>query len=1170
MPVTSINNSGTLYVTGSLDEVSLGTGSVRFNGTSQYLTATVPTPPGTGSLTHECWFYTLATSTGQIMINTRSGDTSDGIDIGISGANRIECTYSGSVLGTATSTIVRDTWYHVAVVRNGASAFTIYLNGVAESTFSNSTNFTSVNLSIGFTTTTTKYFNGYISNVRILNGSAVYTGNFRPPTAPLTPVFNTSFLLNNNSIRDSGIYNRTITNINSAISTAFNPFYIDYSLGSLNFNGSNQYLTVPSNAAFSFGTGDFTFEAWIYLNTAATGVSYRIFTNWSGGAESYQFYLRTNNRLVWQISTQNSPDVAALAITPFTWTHVAFCRSGTTINTFINGVLADTTTGVTNSANGAGTPRVGSDAAGGNYWLGYISNLTMVKGVALYTAAFTNPSRPLINVRGTQTSILLNTSAISASESLKDSSLNNFTVTPVNSPVSSTFNPFINYDARTVPNTVHRLVNTNNIQSGLQTLGEIDEVTMVQGSIFFNGTSAVLTSAAATAVTFGTSNFTVEFWVYIPVYSTGDANEKDIIEGNPSGGSFQIYIAGSGQGLRWGAFGVGGNTILAGASIPVGRWFHVAVSRAGTGASQTFAFINGSLTLTVTDNTTYSGIGLGIGGRNTGANYFAGYISNLRCVNGTALYTSNFTPSSVPLEQVPNTRLLLTTPYTGRYITDFSTSSVVLTNTGGVRSTGLSPFANIGSLVFNGINQHLIIPYNSKFDIPASTPVCFEAWVYTTSSNTFVMANRNWPFGSSGPTWAFYLSSGVTPAWGIAGTGSATFVMATSTLSGTLGQWNHYAFTRDASNVVRIFVNGQVGVTRTDSQAMTNASGSIYIGVSSNLASSYANGYMSNVRFVVGTAVYIAAFTPPTAPLIDSFGTQTSILLNTPASLDAFKDFSSNNFTATIVNTTSSTIFNPFLSNLSNPPTRDNTVQRVNNLGLQVSGSFDEFSLNRGSVSFNGSTQYLTAAYNLSLAQWWDTDYTIEMWILNNTNAQSATNGLPLQIGYGVPTTAATYWSFGTNAAGNLFFYYYNGAGVFTAVSSSTVPLNSWNHVTMVYRNSNTTLTGYINGVQAFSVAKSGTPQAPSGDTINIGSIQNTKYNGYISNLRIVRGVAVYTAAFSPPTQPLTLGVYNTQTSLLLNTVAFPALNRTDSSRNNFTVTAVGSPTPSELNPFNT
>ena len=43
---------------------------------------------------------------------------------------------------------------------------------------------------------------------------------------------------------------------------------IPVSAYSAQFNGSSSYLTVPSNAAFQFGSNDFTIEAWIYTFSA--------------------------------------------------------------------------------------------------------------------------------------------------------------------------------------------------------------------------------------------------------------------------------------------------------------------------------------------------------------------------------------------------------------------------------------------------------------------------------------------------------------------------------------------------------------------------------------------------------------------------------------------------------------------------------------------------------------------------------------------------------------------------------------------------------------------------------------------------------------------------------------------------------------------------------------
>jgi hypothetical protein len=269
----------------------------------------------------------------------------------------------------------------------------------------------------------------------------------------------------------------------------------------------------------------------------------------------------------------------------------------------------------------------------------------------------------------------------------------------------------------------------------------------------------------------------------------------------------------------------------------------------------------------------------------------------------------------------------------------------------------------------------------------------------------------------------------------------------------------------------------------------------------------------------------------PTAPLTAVANTQLLTLQNNqPNNNNMFLDSSASNFLITRNGNTTQGSFTPYGGGWSN--------------------------------YFDGTGDYLTMPYSASTVQWWDTDYTIEMWIFNRVNAQSATNSLPLQVAYGLPTSADTYWSFGTNSSGNLYFYYYNGAGVTNAVSTSTVALNTWTHVAMVYTNSNSTLKGYINGVQAFSVSKSGTPQGPSGSTLNLGSVQNTGYNGYISNLRIVRGTAVYTAAFTPPTAPLT-PIANT--SLLTC-----ADNRfIDDSGNNFTITRNGDVSVQRFNPFN-
>ena len=228
--------------------------------------------------------------------------------------------------------------------------------------------------------------------------------------------------------------------------------------------------------------------------------------------------------------------------------------------------------------------------------------------------------------------------------------------------------------------------------------------------------------------------------------------------------------------------------------------------------------------------------------------------------------------------------------------------------------------------------------------------------------------------------------------------------------------------------------------------------------------------------------------------------------------------------------------------------------------GTPTQGSFSPFSQN-WSTYFNGSTDYLTIPYNANIAQWYNTDYTIEMWVNSSVNTGASANNYPTQVSHGNPSTDETYWAFGTNSAGVLYFYYYNGATVTTAKSTSTIKLNAWNHIAMVYTNSSGMMKGYIDGVQVFSIAKSGTPAFSASAPISIGSVVGTKYAGYISNLRVVKGTALYTANFTPSTSPLTV---------ISNTVLLTcASNRfLDKSGTISTFTAVGSPSVKPLAPF--
>ena len=173
-----------------------GTGSLSFNGTSDYLTGQLNTVNnfGSGNFTVEGWIYPNSVSTNQWIYTTENNASySFAVYISSSGKLSTRLSSTGSSITTTingTTTLATGTWYYAAIVRNGTTV-TIYLNGTSDGsgTFSGAVYPTGNNFGIGaavqYPSATVLFYNGYIDDLRITNGLARYTTTFTPPTAAL-------------------------------------------------------------------------------------------------------------------------------------------------------------------------------------------------------------------------------------------------------------------------------------------------------------------------------------------------------------------------------------------------------------------------------------------------------------------------------------------------------------------------------------------------------------------------------------------------------------------------------------------------------------------------------------------------------------------------------------------------------------------------------------------------------------------------------------------------------------------------------------------------------------------------------------------------------------------------------------------------------------------------
>jgi len=205
-------------------------------------------------------------------------------------------------------------------------------------------------------------------------------------------------------------------------------------LGSAQFSGSN-YLSVAGGAGTAMGTGDFTWECWVYPTSSSDYQAFIDTRTQPIGGDDSGFYFGTNFDTLAPIYYTNALQLESTeSITLNAWNHVALTRNSGTATLWVNGVSGGSrgdTTDLTQQR-----VLIGGTGLGGALNLtGNISNLRIVKGQALYTANFTPSTSTLTAVTGTQLLLLNGTTEF------VDGSNNQFTITNEGSVTLSTTAP---------------------------------------------------------------------------------------------------------------------------------------------------------------------------------------------------------------------------------------------------------------------------------------------------------------------------------------------------------------------------------------------------------------------------------------------------------------------------------------------------------------------------------------------------------------------------------------------------------------------------------------------------------------------------------------------------------------------------------------------------------
>jgi hypothetical protein len=710
----------------------------------------------------------------------------------------------------------------------------------------------------------------------------------------------------------------------------------------------------------------------------------------------------------------------------------------------------------------------------------------------------------------------------------------------------------------------------------------------IDGSVGFTGVAASSFARTTTPIQFA-GDFTIELWANFSVLGAANRMLCESWSGNVG---WQLFYRDIGDSI---AFFVNSTVILQDPStttIVANRWYHIAVTRqSGT----VRLFIDGLLKASTTFNTNLVPTRpFNIGSQSAFTdNGFNGFISNLRIVDGTSLYNSNFNTSApisplTPLSIVPNTVFLYTAPYINAYKSSNAQLDTLV---------GTYPISSFTS--YDGSN-------NSVANYPLNWQLLKLSSPFTNSSSFFSL-NLKTSDADQLSLMALSTVNGVDyDRMAIKDSYTATTITDLhigSVLSGFTTQ--NRAMTANTGNFGKLYIykggslefpitSTTLSVTGRDGLQVTSE-GTLQIGTSSNpvpsnvthqlnLSSNHLGVHNGGRLDVYGA--YKVPYTKLTTPSLSTarvftvtdavssnWRTNDTVVFtpNTAVSTSydtlVLSSFDSDN----TFRTTTSAVFAH--STLSYVPNVANMTRNVKIKGLSTTA--------RGSIIANGNavvninnTEFSNISTNLVAGVFGNGSFSLSGCTLSgtgtensftfpetyyasvfngtSTSIQAPANNSDFQVASGTDFTFEVFikpaaltearlvqfanfpWTTPTWDIGfSLNFQLTNNTISFNSLVGSTfnllsasinlIKLNDWNHVAVVAKNGTSHL--YINGILRHSLPQV-TWNYNNIYSLNIGfervnTASQSWYNGRMSNLRFVKGLAVYTSNFTPPTEPL-------------------------------------------------
>lgn len=558
------------------------------------------------------------------------------------------------------------------------------------------------------------------------------------------------------------------------------------------------------------------------------------------------------------------------------------------------------------------------------------------------------------------------------------------------------------------------------------------------------------------------------------------------------------------------------------ASVYIGNWYHFAITKTNGYVN---LYINGVLAKQYAHNTEIyddntSMLDFGRSANDNSGNNWSGIMSNIRFTPGIAIYTSNFTVPTAALSTYGT--LKKTVALVAQSATAKDNSGV---GNGGsftlvTYGNSIIPFSNTYSGYFNGTSASIsLYSYASSTVDLGSSDFTIEGFVYPTDT-TLNRSIINKRATSTSISWVAFGTSATTSGYfGLRvanATGSAWTIQDETAAAFSINTWYHFAITK-TNGYVYLYINGVLAKQYTHNTAIyDNTNSNINFGrPSDNNSGVYWLGYMSNMRVTTNLAIYTSNFTTPTTAL-SSIKIGTTVLLAQSATNIDTSGYLSILGTSpqtlggvTFYNSLTASTETKLLTAQSSTIVDESGTNSITNVGSVTAGSVTIPFASTYSYQFNGTTQYLTitSASGTDFTFGAGIDFTIEGYLY--TSATTINKGLIYKrtgsgisgVNFGTSTTTASRFQLRVaNADGS--------AWTINDATAGTFAINTWYHFAITKTNGYVYL--YINGLMVRRYAHT-TAIYDDGSDLTIGRDPGGSFwVGYLSNIRITNGVALY------------------------------------------------------------